>query len=168
MYLTPKIFSSGLGTGNAATALIKHGVPTTVVEIDPAVYNVSRRFFGLPDLGDDHVFLEDARMYVRKKKTQLEQGSKDPKFTYVIHDVFSGGGVPAHLFTSQFWEELKAIMHPEGVVAVVSMDHLCPCGCKKADDNSFSAEFRRVTGHGLLEGRATHFRETLWPMSRFP
>lgn len=101
----------------------KHGVPTTVVEIDPAVYNVSRQFFGLPDLGDDHVFIEDARQYVRKKKTQLEEGAKDPKFTYVIHDLFSGGGVPSHLFTSQFWGELKAIMHPEGVVAVVSTCH---------------------------------------------
>lgn len=84
------------------------------------MYNASRQFFGLPDLGDDHVFLEDARGYVRKKKSQIEQGSKDPKFTYVIHDLFSGGSVPSHLFSIQFWEELKAIMHPEGVVAVVS------------------------------------------------
>lgn len=74
---------------------------------------------------------------MRKKKTQLEQGSKDPKFTYVIHDLFSGGGVPAHLFTSQFWEELKAIMHPEGVVAVVSTKCSSLCNCTKANESYF-------------------------------
>jgi spermidine synthase len=91
----------------------------TVVEIDRAVYNASRQYFGLPDLDGDRVFLEDARVVVAEKRRLMRHSNAD-KYDYVVHDCFSGGGVPAHLFTLQFWEDLKGIMNAEGVVAVVS------------------------------------------------
>jgi spermidine synthase len=97
-------------------------IDTTVIEIDPAVYNASRQYFGLPDLGSDRVFLQDARVVVsEKRRAVLQYGSANAeKYDYVVHDCFSGGGVPAHLFTLQFWDDLKTIMNPDGVVAVVS------------------------------------------------
>lgn len=42
----------------------------------------------------------------------------------VIHDCFSGGGVPSHLFTLEFWEELKGIMTVDGALAVNFAGHL--------------------------------------------
>lgn len=41
-------------------------------------------------------------------------------YDIVVHDCFSGGAVPKHIFTLEFWDDLKAIMNPEGVLAVVS------------------------------------------------
>jgi len=110
----------GLGAGVAATSFARQNINTTVIEIDPAVYNASRQYFGLPNLGSDRVFLEDARVVVAEKSRSAMQGgvSNADKYDYVVHDCFSGGGVPAHLFTIQFWEDLKLIMNPEGVVAV--------------------------------------------------
>ncbi|KAA1466507.1 hypothetical protein DENSPDRAFT_831357 [Dentipellis sp. KUC8613] len=108
----------GLGAGTAATALARQKVQTTIVEIDPAVYNASRQFFGLPDPGEGRVFLEDARSFVMKRRRQIQSGESIEKFDYVIHDCFSGGGVPAHLYSLEFWEDLKVLMNPDGVVAV--------------------------------------------------
>ena len=114
---------SGLGAGIAATSFARQNIDVAVIEIDPAVYDASRQYFGLPDLDSDRIFLEDARVVVaEKRRSALENGiSSADKYDYVVHDCFSGGGVPAHLFTLEFWEDLKTIMNPEGVVAVVSL-----------------------------------------------
>jgi len=110
----------GLGTGIATTALKNHGFETTIVEIDPAVYDAARTFFGLPDPGEGRVFLQDARGFTRQRKQKLDSGEDLPKFDVVIHDVFSGGGVPGHLFASEFWNDLKGTMKEDGVAVVVS------------------------------------------------
>ena len=110
----------GLGTGIATTALKNHGLETTVVEIDSAVYDAARTYFGLPDPGEGRVFLQDARGFARNRKQRLDSGEDLHKFDVVIHDVFSGGGVPGHLFTSEFWNDLKGTMEEDGVVVVVS------------------------------------------------
>jgi spermidine synthase len=111
-----------LGAGIAVTAFAMRNIETTVIEIDPAVYNASRQYFGLPDLGSDRVFLQDARVVISEKRRAALQYGVSPaeRYDYVVHDCFSGGGLPAHLFTLQFWEDLKEIMNPDGVVAVVS------------------------------------------------
>ncbi|KAG6880167.1 hypothetical protein C0992_004619 [Termitomyces sp. T32_za158] len=108
----------GLGAGTSATAFIRHKVPITIVEIDPAVYDAARTYFGLPDPGPGRVFLEDARAWVARKRTEAEIGGVKQLYDFVVHDCFSGGGVPEHIFTLEFWEDLKSIMHPQGVVAV--------------------------------------------------
>ena len=111
---------SGVGTGIAADALARHSLSTTLIEIDPAVYNAARRFFGLRHPGDDKVFLEDARDWLHKRvATQSVFSSSTRKFDIVIHDCFSGGGVPKQLFSLEFWDQLKTIMTPEGVTAIV-------------------------------------------------
>ncbi|KAI0053647.1 hypothetical protein FA95DRAFT_474802 [Auriscalpium vulgare] len=106
----------GLGAGISATAFNRHGIATTVIEIDPAVYNASRDFFGLPDLGEGRVILEDARRTVFKKAREEE--SEITKYDYVVHDCFSGGSVPAELYTAQFWDDLKVLMKPKAILAV--------------------------------------------------
>jgi hypothetical protein len=110
----------GLGTGIATTALKNHGFETTIVEIDPVVYDAARTYFGLPDPGEGRVFLQDARGFTWERKRKLESGEDLPKFDVVIHDVFSGGGVPGHLFASEFWNDLKDVMKEDGVAVVVS------------------------------------------------
>ena len=114
---------SGLGAGFAPTSLQKHGISTTIVEIDPAVYSAARTYFGLPDPGKGNVFLEDARGWITNRRKAI-QGPQAELFDIVIHDCFSGGGVPSHVFTVEFWQELKDVVKPDGVVAIVSFTYV--------------------------------------------
>lgn len=93
---------------------------TTVVEVDPAVYKFARKYFELSE--PDEVYIEDARSWVHERAITHASGNGElsQKFDYVVHDCFSGGGVPQHLFTEEFWGELKETMDITGILAVVS------------------------------------------------
>lgn len=101
--------SSGLGTGISTRALSAHGVAMAVSEIDPAVYQFARQYFGVPSPSAG-LYLEDARHTLERP----DLGT----FDYIIHDVvsavasrfgfhlirihvlqFTGGALPATLFT---------------------------------------------------------------------
>ncbi|KAG1752575.1 uncharacterized protein EDB91DRAFT_1103330 [Suillus paluster] len=97
----------GLGAGISANAFAQHDIATTIVEIDPAVYDAARQYFGLSDPGSNNVFLQDARGWVRSRRAMIE--AEDP--SVVKYDV-------VHLFSIEFWNDLKTILSPEGVVAV--------------------------------------------------
>ncbi|KAF7352559.1 Spermidine synthase [Mycena venus] len=108
----------GLGAGISATAFNRHGIETTIVEIDPAVYDAARLYFGLPTHPPGNLFLEDARTWAARRRAVTGTGNPHPLFDIVVHDCFSGGGVPEHIYTVEFWDDLKAALHPEGVVVV--------------------------------------------------
>lgn len=111
---------SGLGTGISASAFMRHEIPTTIVEIDPAVYNAAREWFGLANPGVGRVFLEDARSWVTEKHSNVKAGKDEALHDIVVHDCFSGGGIPEHIFTIEFWDELDGVMAQGGVLVVVS------------------------------------------------
>jgi len=77
------------------------------VEIDPVVHRFAEDHFGLPRI---NVFHEDGRAFVEKTKE---------KWDYILHDVFTGGTVPAHLFTKEMWKSVKAALAEHGVLTVV-------------------------------------------------
>ena len=108
---------SGLGAGISATAFMRHNVSTTIVEIDPAVYRAARTFFGLPDPAN--IFLEDAREWAAQKRANVDAGRNEILFDIIVHDCFSGGGVPEHIYTMEFWSDLKAVMQSDGLLVVV-------------------------------------------------
>jgi hypothetical protein len=115
---------SGLGTGISASAFARHNISTTIVEIDPAVYAAARQYFGLSDPGPGKVFLQDAKAWVTQKRASIvatDTVVKQELYDIVVHDCFSGGAVPKHIYTLEFWQDLKTIMNPEGVLAVVSL-----------------------------------------------
>lgn len=99
---------------------MRHGLNTTIVEIDPAVYDAARTWFGLPDPGPGNVFLQDARGWVEQRSREIQAGDEERLYDIVVHDCFSGGGVPEHIFTMEFWESLKLITKADGIVVVVS------------------------------------------------
>ena len=103
----------GLGIGTAPGALITHGINTTVVELDPVVYNFAVKYFNLPSnhtpiIGDAVHLVEDA------KARNLSS-----KYDYIIHDVFTGGAEPVDLFTQEFLSGLKYLLKEDGVIAIV-------------------------------------------------
>ncbi|KAL1957726.1 hypothetical protein VTO42DRAFT_5569 [Malbranchea cinnamomea] len=100
----------GLGIGTTPAALITHGIDTTVVEIDPAVYELAIKYFTLP--GNFTSELRDAVEYVKDaRESRL-------KFDYIVHDVFTGGVEPVDLFTLEFMQGLHDLLADDGVIAV--------------------------------------------------
>jgi spermidine synthase len=130
------ILQSGLGAGISATAFHRHAISTTIIEIDPAVYDAARTFFGLPDPGPGKVFLEDARSWAATKRASVWTGKNETLYDFIVHDCFSGGGVPEHIFTLEFWNDLQTVLHPEGVVVVVRNRTIRLR--RKSTDHSFS------------------------------
>ncbi len=105
-----RVLVLGLG-GGAVTKRWWRDYPETSidsVEIDSAVIDVSRRFFGLPEDSRIRVFNQDARRFVQ---TSLET------YDVVIVDAYYADSLPFHLTTSEFLSEVKARMAPEGVLA---------------------------------------------------
>jgi hypothetical protein len=78
------------------------------VEIDPVVVDVARRYFGLPDDPRLGVFTADARRYVQ---------TTDKKYDVVIVDAYYAESLPFHLTTTEFLQEVKSRMAPDGVLA---------------------------------------------------
>lgn len=104
----------GLGIGTSVNGLISHGVETEVVEIDPAVHALATKHFGLKKNHTAH--LENALDFVTTilKKPEAER----PTYSYILHDVFTGGAVPPSLFTKEFIGALKGLLKPDGVIAI--------------------------------------------------
>lgn len=110
----------GLGVGTAPAALVAHGIRTTILELDPVVHEFARTYFGLPP--NQTTLLGDA---VPRVQEMLADGTTP--FDIVLHDVFTGGAEPIDLFTFEFLSNVKALLKPDGVIAVVRHLHaICP------------------------------------------
>lgn len=106
------MYLSGLGIGTLPAALVAHGVDTTVVEIDPVVHEFATKYFQMPS--NHTAVTADAVTY-----TEELVNTTDNKYDYIVHDVFTGGAEPVPLFTLEFFENLNALLKPNGVVAIV-------------------------------------------------
>jgi hypothetical protein len=101
----------GLGVGTAPNALISHGINTTIVELDPVVHYYATKYF---DLSPNHTaVISDAVSFVAETSA-----TKPESYNYIIHDVFTGGAEPVHLFTLEFFQGLKDLLTDDGVVAI--------------------------------------------------
>jgi spermidine synthase len=106
-----KALNIGLGVGTCPSALISHGIDTTIVEIDPVVYEYAVKYFGLPT--NHTAVIEDAVSYTARAALDESQ-----RFDYILHDVFTGGAEPIPLFTLEFLQSLSTLLKPDGVIAI--------------------------------------------------
>jgi len=105
-----RVLVLGLG-GGAVTKRFHHDYPEVTVdsvEIDPAVVDVAKKYFGLPVDSRSRVYAQDARRFV-----QTATGTWD----IVVMDAYYADALPFHLTTQEFFRETKARMAPDGVVA---------------------------------------------------
>ncbi|KAM0250361.1 hypothetical protein ACHAQJ_008669 [Trichoderma viride] len=101
----------GLGIGTTPSALVSHGIETTVVEIDPAVYEFAQKYF---ELKENHpAVIEDAVKYTTRAANETKE-----IYDYIVHDVFTGGVEPVVLFTWEFFQNLYTLLKPDGVIAI--------------------------------------------------
>jgi spermidine synthase len=85
-----------------------------VVDIDPWVFKLAEKWFGYP-FGADPVIkshVEDGRLFV-------EQSPPDRKWDYIIMDAYSSGGrIPKHLITGEFFATVRSRLAPGGVMLI--------------------------------------------------
>ena len=92
-----------------------HGIDTTIVEIDPAVYDLALKHFNLPH--NHTAVIQDAVAYTKNLATD----PKGRRFEYIVHDVFTGGAEPIPLFTLEFLQSLNALLKPNGAIVIVCL-----------------------------------------------
>ncbi|HEY0943060.1 MAG TPA: fused MFS/spermidine synthase [Steroidobacter sp.] len=103
----------GLGGGTIPRAL-EEVVPDAridVVEIDPAVVKVARRFFDLGNSSSVNVIEADGRVQVKRALRQQQ------RYDIVMLDAFDHEYIPEHLLTREFLQEVKGLLTPSGVLA---------------------------------------------------
>ncbi|MFZ2089012.1 MAG: fused MFS/spermidine synthase, partial [Desulfobaccales bacterium] len=99
----------GGGTFTLPTTLLTHypQARVEVVEIDPAVVAVGRRFFNLNNFPDMHIFTDDARRYLNRTTS---------KYDLIFGDAYNGlRSVPSHLLTREFFQSVKNRLADRGI-----------------------------------------------------
>lgn len=116
LYLNPtprSVLVIGLGGGTIPRALaqILPEVHIDVVEIDPAVIEVAKRYFLFAESERVRVFEADGRVFV--KRALREQR----RYDLIMLDAFDHEYIPEHLLTREFLTEVKTLLAPGGVLA---------------------------------------------------
>lgn len=97
----------GLGSGHLVATLDRYRVKTDAIEIDSAVVDAAKAFFNFKATG--RVIVGDARYQIRKlTKT----------YDFIIHDCFTGGSEPIHLFSQEMMRQLQSRLKPGGILVI--------------------------------------------------
>lgn len=104
----------GLGGGVLPRKFSRHfpGMEADVVEIDPEILNVAKKYFFFEPGDKTRVHISDGRVFVRR------QAGRNPRPLYdlVVLDAFNSEYIPFHLTTREFLEQVNTILSPGGVV----------------------------------------------------
>jgi spermidine synthase len=101
----------GHGGGSLAKWLARFwpDLDLDTVEVDPAVVQAAERYFSYAPARGHRVHVKDARMFLR---------GTTAIYDVIWLDVFARHLIPFHLTTQEFFREVRARLHPDGVLAV--------------------------------------------------
>jgi spermidine synthase len=137
----------GLGGGTLPTAMAKvlPQARIDVVEIDPAITQVARRYFSFRDGGNTRVFEMDARVYVKRA------GREGRKYDLVVLDAFDREYIPEHLLTREYLTEVKALLKPGSVLAANTFSNTRLYDCESVTYASvFGSFFNLKRGNRVI------------------
>lgn len=97
----------GLGPGAIPMWYERQGVRSDVVDIDPIVFDVARRFFAFNISGES--IIEDARYFLNRT---------EKRYDYIIVDVFNGDNTPFHVLSKEALVAVKKRMAPGAVLGI--------------------------------------------------
>ena len=105
-----RVLIVGLGGGSLVKRMLRDYPETKidVVEIDPVVVDVAKKYFELPDDPRLRIFTEDGRRFIK--------ASKDT-YDIIVMDAYYADALPFHLTTEEFFKQAKARLAPDGVLA---------------------------------------------------
>lgn len=104
-----KALMIGLG-GGGINRLFNTAFTTSTlqtVDVDAMALELSKKHMGFTESDRNRVEIMDGRRYVKKS---------NEKWNWVILDAFHGGYIPFHLKTKEFYEEIKKILAPGGLL----------------------------------------------------
>ncbi len=131
-----RVLVVGMGSGSVPKRLLSDfpGVQVDSVELDPVVVEVAKRYFELPDSPRHRIFVQDGRQYVRRSETTYD---------LIVMDAYFAEGVPFHLVTREFFQQVKAKLAPGGIVGANIVGFLAGPNSKlfKAIYKTYAAEF---------------------------
>ena len=132
-----RILMVGLGGGSLSNFLHHHfpKAHIDVVEVDPEVIDLSKKYFRLQETENYQVHAMDARVFIQN------QIGKKP-YDLVLLDAFKSGSVPFHLKTGEFYQEIRDVLSLEGVVA--SNLYGKSNSQKPGDRTTFGSVFQRL------------------------
>jgi spermidine synthase len=104
-----RVLEIGFGGGRTSWYLHKSlpNVPVTSVELDPAVLELARKYFGVKDEPDFAVANVDGRSFLKNAAD---------KYDMILVDAYRGPFVPFHLLTREFYGLIKDHLAEGGVV----------------------------------------------------
>lgn len=105
-----------------------------VVEIDPALEQISEQYFGYTHPSNVQLHFEDARTFIQHA---------DAKYDMVLVDVYGDGEIPYSLLTAEYGQELTKIVREDGLVVVnliAGLQTSSPC---RALFEAFDAAYRQ-------------------------
>lgn len=107
-----RILVLGLGGGSLPGVLSELYPDSKIdaVELDPAVVQVAREYFGYKPHPGTRVAIADARLFVKRQRGKA-------LYDLVLLDAFDGEYIPEHLMTREFLDEVKSVMAPNGILA---------------------------------------------------
>ena len=113
-----------IGLGGASTQrAFEHdypGVQMETAEIDPTVLRVAKEYFHFQESPRQHVFLEDGRVYLRRRTAK--------QFDAIFVDAYAenryGAFIPQHLLTREFFTLAASRLTTNGVLAYNVMGNL--------------------------------------------
>ncbi len=103
-----RILVVGLG-GGSFPVLLHHLLPRVVVdvvELNPVVVDVARRFFDVTEDSRLRIVVEDGARFMERA---------GPRYDLIFLDAFSDSGAPDHLKDSRFFEDVRRGLAPGGV-----------------------------------------------------
>jgi spermidine synthase len=105
-----RILIVGLGGGTIPGLLHKHYPETVidVVDIDPDVVYVAKRFFGFSEDATMHAYAEDGRRFIERCEAPYD---------VIFLDAFDADSIPYSLATREFLAAVRKALTPEGIVA---------------------------------------------------
>ena len=107
------VLVAGLGGGTLPTALaaVLPEVDIDIVEIDTAVVDAARTYFGFEEDERVRVHVSDARVFMKRALL------RDKRYDLIVLDAYSGDYIPEHLMTAEFLQETRRLLSPGGVIA---------------------------------------------------
>lgn len=135
------------GGGYTLPRYIEHAWPhaeVDVVEIDPAVTRVARRFFGIERDTSIRTFNEDARWFAMR-------GAGGP-YDVIFIDAFNDLSVPYHLTTREMTASLRRLLAPGGALVANVIDDY--------QDGRFLASYVKTLEAVFGEGNAAMLMES--------
>ena len=97
----------GVGLGIIPNWFEQQGIKCDVVDINPAVVDIAKKYFKFQISGD--IFIEDARYFL---------SSTERQYDFIVLDVFTGEMTPTHLLSVEALELVRKRLTPKGVLAV--------------------------------------------------